>query len=39
MGYNSVVEGYLKSTGISLVDELSRGTLGFGASQLVSELK
>ena len=35
MGYNSVVSGYPKSTGISRVDGLSTGPPGFGASQLV----
>ena len=34
MGHNSVVSGYLKSTGIPRVDGLSTGPPGFGASQL-----
>ena len=34
MGYNNVVSGHPKSMGISLVDGLSTGPLGFGASQL-----
>ena len=29
MGHNSVVSGYLKSTGIPIVDGLSIGTPGF----------
>ena len=32
MGHNSVVLGYPKSTRISLVDGLSTGPPGFGAS-------
>ena len=34
MGHNSVVSGYPKSIGIPLVDWLSMGASGFGASQL-----
>ena len=33
MGHNSVVSGYPKFIGISRVDELSTGPLGFGESQ------
>ena len=35
MGYNSMVSGCPKSTGIPRVDRLSKGPLGFGASHLV----
>ena len=34
MGHNSVVLGHLISTGIPLVDKLSKGPPGFGVSQL-----
>ena len=34
MRHNSVVLGYPKSIGIPLVDRLSMGPSGFGASQL-----
>ena len=33
MGHNSVVSGYPKSIGISRVDGMSTGPLGFGVSQ------
>ena len=33
MRHNSVVSGYLKSTGIPRVDRLSTGPPSFGASQ------
>ena len=36
MRHNSVVSGYLKSTGIPLVDWLSIGPLGFGTSHVIS---
>ena len=35
MGHNDVVSGYLKSTGITRVDELSMGPPGFGASHIM----
>ena len=38
MGHNSVVSGYLKSTGILWVDGLSTGSPGFGATQKASGL-
>ena len=37
MGHNSVVSGYPKSTGIPLIDGLSKGPLDLGRHSLVSE--
>ena len=39
MGYNSVISGHPKSTGISRVDGLSTGPQVFGCHSLVSKLK
>ena len=39
MGYNSVVSGHSKSTGISWLDGLSMGPPDLGHHKLVSELR